>query len=168
MSRAQIDLDLRPATTSDSGTVADLETARNPDDPADPAMVRFWWSTTPADEAYTRLIAVRDGSAVACVMARHRPWVDGAERFGSMRIPLHPELWSPDRYGGLRDLAESWLRAQRGSVAVIRLLATFADERRFIEARGYTEVRRWRLWGVARCGQRAGLLGSAVVFLKTL
>src|SRR5216683_1327812 len=113
MSRAQIDLDLRPATTSDSRTVADLETARKPDDPADPAMLRFWWSTTPADGVYTRVIAVREGYAVAYVMARHRPWVDGAERFGSMRILLHPELWSPDRYGGLVDLGETWLRGPR-------------------------------------------------------
>src|SRR5260370_36514797 len=164
MSRAQIELDLRPAPTSDPETVADLETARNPDDPADPGMVRFWWSTTPADEVYTRLIAVRDGSAVAYVMARHRPWVDGAERFGSMRIVLHPELWSPDRYGGLVDLGESWLRDQRGSVAVLRLLATFADERRFIEARGYSEVRRGRRWeldlGANRTAPLAGGGGS--------
>src|SRR5260370_13128269 len=109
MSRAQIDRDLRPATTTDSGAVADLETARNPDDPADPAMVRFWWSTTPAGEVYTRLIAVRDGSAVAYVMARHRAWVDGAERFGSMRILLHPELWSPHGFSGLVGNGESWL-----------------------------------------------------------
>src|SRR5260370_18808307 len=138
MSRAQLDLDLRRAPMWDSQTVADLETARKPDDPADPAMLRFWWSTTPADEVYTRLIAVRDGFAVAYVMARHRPWVDGAERFGSLRILLHPDLWSPDRYGGLVDLAESWLRPQRASVAVIRLLATFAHERRFIQPPCYT------------------------------
>jgi len=168
MSKAQIDLDLRPATTSDSGTVADLETARNPDDPADPAMVRFWWSTTPAEEVYTRLIAVRDGFAVAYVMARHRPWVDGAERFGSMRILLHPELWSPDRYGGLVDLGESWLRGQRGSVAVIRLLATFADERRYIEARGYIEVRRGRRWELDLVANRAGLLAGADVSRKRM
>src|SRR5260370_24215798 len=144
MSRAQIDLALRPATMSDSLPVADLETARKPDDPADPAMLRFWWSTTPADEVYTRLIAVRDGFAVAYVMARHRPWVDGADRFGSMRILLHPDLWTPDRYGGLVDLAESWLRPQRSSGAGIRLFATFADAHRIIEARGYSMVRRGR------------------------
>src|SRR5260370_37891873 len=162
MSRAQIELDLRPAPTSDPETVADLETARNPDDPADPAMVRFWWSTAPADEVYTRLIAVRDGSAVAYVMARHRPWVDGADRFGSMRILLHPELWTPDRYEGLVELGESWLRGERGSIAVIRLLTTFADERRFLEARGYNEVRRGWRWGLALAAERAGLAHGAL------
>ncbi len=168
MSRAQIDLDLRPATTTDYRAVADLEPARNPDDPADPDMIRFWWSTTPADEVYTRLIAVRDGFAVAYVMARHRPWVDGAERFGSMRIVLHPELWSPDRYGGLVDIGESWLRDQRGSVAVIRLLATFADERRFIEARGYREVRRGRRWELDLVANRAALLAGVDVSRKRM
>src|SRR5260370_9309816 len=161
MSRAQIELDLRPAPTSDPETVADLETARNPDDAADPAMVRFWWSTTPADEVYTRLIAVRDGSAVAYVMARHRPWVDGADRFGSMRILLHPELWTPDRYEGLVELGESWLRGKLGSIAVIRLLTTFADERRFLEARGYNEVRRGRRWELDLVANRPGFLAGA-------
>src|SRR5260370_20215790 len=168
MSRAQIDLPLRPATMSDSRTVADLETARKLNSPVDPAMLRFWWSTTPADEVYTRLIAVRDGFAVAYVMARHRPWVDGAERFGSMRILLHPALWSPDRYGGLVDPAESWLRAQRGSVAVMRLLATFADERRFMEARGYSEVRRGRRWELDLVADGAGLLAGADVSRKRM
>src|SRR5258707_2882257 len=168
MSRAQIDLDLRPATTTDYRAVADLETARNPDDPADPDMIRFWWSTTPADEVYTRLVAVRDRFAVAYVMARHRPWVDGAERFGSMRIVLHPELWSSERYGGLVDLAESWLRGQRSSVAVIRLLATFADEHRFIEARGYSEVRRGRRWELDLVANRPGLLAGAEVSRKRM
>ena len=168
MTRAEIDLDLRPATMSDSGAVAGLETARNPDDPADPDMVRFWWSTTPADEVHTRLVAVRGGSAVAYVMARHRPWVDGAERFGSMRILLHPELWSPDRYGSLIDLGESWLRGQQGSVAVIRLLATFVDEHRFIEARGYGEVRRGRRWELDVVANRAGLLAGAEVSRKRM
>src|SRR5260370_15707773 len=106
MSRAQIDLDLRPATTSDSETVADLETARNPDDPADPAMVRFWWSTTPADEVYTRLIAVRDGSAVAYVMPRHRPWVDVSDRFGSRRILWLPKPGAPARHAWLLELGQ--------------------------------------------------------------
>lgn len=161
MAKAQIDLEMRPATPADAAAASDLETARSPDDPADPAMVRFWWSTTPADEVYTRLIAVRDGSAVAYVMARHRPWVDGAERFGTMRILLHPDLWNPDRYGGLVDIGESWLRGQQGSVAVIRLLATFADERRFIEARGYSEVRRARRWELDLVANRARLLAGA-------
>src|SRR5260370_17943173 len=168
MSRDQIDLDLRPATTSDSETVADLETARNPDDAADPAMVRFWWSTTPADEVYTRLIAVRDGSAVAYVMARHRPWVDGADRFGSMRILLHPELWTPDRYEGLVELGESWLRGERGSIAVIRLLTTFARARRFLEARGSNEVRRGCRWELDLVANRAGLLAGADVSRKRM
>src|SRR5260370_1739060 len=85
-----------------------------------------------------------------------------------MRILLHPALWSPDRYGGLVDLAESWLRAQRGSVAVMRLLATFADERRCMEARGYSEVRRGRRWELDLVADGAGLLAGADVSRKRM
>jgi len=85
-----------------------------------------------------------------------------------MRIVLHPELWSSERYGGLVDLAESWLRGQRSSVAVIRLLATLADERRFIETRGYSEVRRGRRWELDIVANRARLLAGADVSRKRM
>src|SRR5712691_9852567 len=117
MSKAQIDLEMRPATPVDADAVADLETARHPDDPA---LVCFWWTAMPAGEVFTRVMAERDGSAIGLVMGRHRPWVDGAERFGTSRILLHPELWSVGRYERLVDIAESWLRDHDAAIAVIR------------------------------------------------
>ena len=40
----QPELDLRPATLDDAEIVADLEAARDPEDPRDPQMLRFWWT----------------------------------------------------------------------------------------------------------------------------
>jgi len=41
---ARLGLDLRPATLDDAAMVADLEATRDPKDPRDPQMLRFWWS----------------------------------------------------------------------------------------------------------------------------
>src|ERR1700719_476317 len=40
----RLELDLRPATPDDAEIVADLEAARDPEDPRDPRMLRFWWN----------------------------------------------------------------------------------------------------------------------------
>ena len=39
---AVLELDLRPATLDDAGMVADLEAARDPEDPADRQVLRHW------------------------------------------------------------------------------------------------------------------------------
>src|SRR6266566_3148021 len=160
MTKAQIDLEMRPATPADAAAVSDLETVRHPDDPADPAMVRFWWTTMPTDEVYVRQMAERDGAAIAYVMARHRPWTDGAQRFGTTRILLHPKLWSDEGYGNLVDIAELWLRDQGAGIAVIRVRANFTDEIRVLQARGYGEVRRGRQWELDLGANRARLLAA--------
>jgi len=160
MANAQIDLEMRPSTPADAASVSDLETVRHPDDPADPAMVRFWWTTMPAGEVYMRQMAEHDGAAIAYVMARHRPWTDGAERFGTTRILLHPKLWSHEGYGHLVDIAESWLRDQGAGIAVIRVTANFTDEIRVLQARGYGEVRRGRRWELDLSANRARLLAA--------
>ena len=67
MTRSQIDLELRPAAMSDADMVADLETARIPDDPRDPAMTLFWWTVHPPDQVFMRMLAERSGEAVSIV-----------------------------------------------------------------------------------------------------
>ena len=57
MSKALANLELCAASLDDAAMVADLETARNPGEPRDPAMFRFWWSASPPDEAWTALTA---------------------------------------------------------------------------------------------------------------
>lgn len=168
MAKAQIDVEMRPATPADAAAVSDLETVRHPDDPADPAMVRFWWTTMSAGEVYERQIAERDGTAIAYVMARHRPWTDGAERFGTTRILLHPNLWSEEGYLRLVDIAESWLRDQGADIAVIRVRANFTDEIRVLQARAYSEVRRGRQWELDLVANRARLLAAAELSRKRM
>lgn len=159
--RAQIELELRPATIADAEKVADLETARNPDDPRDGAMLRFWWGANPPDDVFIRLISEQLGAAIAFVMAEHAPWTATSARFGWARFHLHPDDWTEARYEQLVRTGESWVRDEGGTIVVARVLATFTKEVGFLERRGYREVRRGRLWELNLVANRERLLASA-------
>ena len=65
MRETDFDLELRTATLDDAGIVADLEAARNPEDPRDPTMLRLWWAARAPDESHPELVAENDGAAMA-------------------------------------------------------------------------------------------------------
>src|ERR1700687_5105626 len=104
-----VELDLRPATLDDVGIVADLEAARDPEDPRDPEMLRYWWTSLSSDEVVMRLVAVRESSAVAFFGVGHRRSNDVPDRFGWLRPILSEELWSESTYLNLAGRAERWL-----------------------------------------------------------
>src|SRR4029077_20926711 len=90
--------DLRAATLDDIGIVADLEATRDPEDPRDPEMMRFWWTSGSTGLVSSRLVAVHGGKAMAFVAATHERWGHGTERFGSLRVVIHPDVWSEPEY----------------------------------------------------------------------
>jgi GNAT superfamily N-acetyltransferase len=160
-SKAAADLELRPATLADAAKVADLETARNPDEPRDGAMLRFWWTVNPPDEVFTRMIAEYDGAATAYVYVAHSPWKVDGRRFGSVRAALHPDIWSDALYESLLDTAEGWLVAEGGEVAVIRARQSFERDLIALALRGYREVRQARMWSLDLVAGRDRLLAGA-------
>jgi GNAT superfamily N-acetyltransferase len=161
MSKPGFDLALRPATLDDAAMVADLETARNPDDPRDPVMLRFWWSTRSPDDKARELISERDGAAIAFVGAGHEPWEGKPKRFGWVRVSLAPEVWTASRFEQAVGLAEDWLREAGGAIAVARRYENQADEIRVLERRGYGEVRRQRHQHLDLVEHREALLAAA-------
>jgi GNAT superfamily N-acetyltransferase len=156
-----LELDLRPATLEDASIVADLETARDPDDPRDPQMIRFWWTLRSSNEATTRLVAVRDGSAVAFLAAGHELWDNVADRFGWVRVTVHPELWSEGDYSSLIARAEAWLKSEGVTTSVIRIREDFQDDLRVAGINGYREVRRQRFSELDLIALREQLLAGA-------
>jgi GNAT superfamily N-acetyltransferase len=161
MSEPDFDLELRSATMDDAEIVAGLEDARNPDDPLDPTMLRFWWASRAPDESHMELLAESDGAAVAFVAAAHDPWEKMPGRFGWIRPLLHPKIWSETRFGRLVELGESWLREEQGAIAVARLRERLQDELRFFEDRGYREVRRSKISELDLVAGRENLLAGA-------
>ena len=158
--KGHIDLELRPATMADVGLVADLETARMPDDPRDPEMLRFWWTTNLRDEVWTRMVAERDGAATAYFSAGHARWEEALTRFAWIRLALHPDAWSPTRFEELLALSESWIREEEGHIGVARIREDFKDERRIFEGAGYGVVRRTQPWELDLAANRKRLLAG--------
>ena len=161
MAKAQTVLELRPATIADADKVADLEMARTPDDPRDPEMLHFRWTFTPAGEVFTRMLAERDGSAIAFLNAAHMAWEKIPERFGSMRFVLHPKSWADAHYEQLVDAGEAWVRAEGGKIGVVRVRENIKNEIRILERRGYRELRRGRQWELDLTAHRERLLAGA-------
>jgi GNAT superfamily N-acetyltransferase len=156
-----IDLKLRTATLDDARMVADLEAARNPQDPRDPTMLRFWWETRAPDEAHMGLVAATSGSAIAFIEAGHDPWETVPKRFGYIRPLLHPTSWSESGFGQLVGAGESWLREEEGEISVARSRESWTDEVRILVDRGYREVRRSRVSELDLVAGREKLLAGA-------
>jgi hypothetical protein len=161
MSKPGFDLALRPATLDDAAIVADLETTRNPDDPRDPVMLRFWWSTRSPDDRAQELISERDGAAIAFVAAGHEPWANKPKRFGWVRASLHPHVWTALRFEQAVALAEDWLRGAGGAIAVARRYGNQVDEIGILEGQGYKEVRRQKHQHLDLVEHREALLAAA-------
>ena len=155
-------VDLRPATLDDAAIVADLEATRDPEDPRDPQMLRFWWTMASVDEETIRLVAVRGGSAVAFVGAGHKRGETTATRFGSIRAILHSDGWSEAGYSNLVSTGEAWLRSEHVTTAVARVGADFEREVAVLAGLGYREVRRHRLSELDLVAGRERLLANAV------
>jgi GNAT superfamily N-acetyltransferase len=156
-----LELDLRPSTLEDASIVADLEAARDPDDPRDPAMLRFWWTLRMENEATNRQVAVRDGAAVAFLGAGHELWQNVPERYGWLRVAIHPDLWSEREQSRLTSRAEAWLKSEGVTTAVNRIREDFKDELRVAGSIGYQEVRRQRNSELDLVERREQLLAAA-------
>jgi GNAT superfamily N-acetyltransferase len=138
----RLDLDLRPTTLDDAEIVADLEATRDLEDPRDPKMVGFWWTSGSLSLVSLRLVAVHDGKAVAFMAATHERWGDGPERFGSLRVVIRSDVWSDDEYTRLVGKGEAWLASEGVATVVSRVRADLHNELEALKRIEYQEVRR--------------------------
>ena len=158
-------LDLRPATLDDVGMIADLEATRDPADPRDPEMMRYWWTSGSLSQVHSRLVAVRDGQAVAFVGAGHERWAERPERFGSIRVVIRADEWSQPEYVRLVRTGEGWLKSEGVVTAVARVREDFKQEVEELRRIGYREVRRLRfseLDLIANCESLLAELAQAI------
>ena len=135
-------LDLRPATLDDVGIVADLDATRDPEDPRDPEMMRYWWTSGSLSQVYSRLVAMHEGTAVAFIGASHERWGDAPERFGSIRVVIRSDMWSEPEYARLIGKGEAWLGSEGVVNVVARVREDFRHELDALGRIGYREVRR--------------------------
>jgi GNAT superfamily N-acetyltransferase len=93
MPATDMERELRPATLDDAALVADLESKRDPQEPRDPVMLRYWWQMGDELERAMRRVRVREESAIAFLGVSHDLWLDGG-------IVMHPcsEDSDPEKY----------------------------------------------------------------------
>ncbi|MEO8744378.1 MAG: GNAT family N-acetyltransferase [Candidatus Dormiibacterota bacterium] len=158
----RLEINLRPATFDDAKMVADLESARDPEDPRDPDMLRFWWRAHTSGEVNARFVAEREGRAIAFVGAVHESWTGMRERFGSVRPVLHPDTWTANDFSQLVRQGEDWLVSEEGQVSVVRMREDFTKELDVLRGMGYVEVRRQKIWELDLVAGRERLLAEAL------
>jgi GNAT superfamily N-acetyltransferase len=157
----KLELDLRHATLDDAEIVAYLEAARDPEDPRDPQVLRFWWTGGSLSQVVMRLVAVREGAAVAFVSAGHERWEGTPERFGTVRVVLRSDVWSESDFSRLIGKGEEWLRSEGAAIAVARVRGDFRHELEALEVIGYREVRRQNFSELDLVAHRDELLAAA-------
>jgi len=135
-------IDLRPVTLDDAEIVADLDATRDPEDPRDPEMMRYWWTSGSLNLVYSRLVAVHNGKALAFVAATHERWLDRPERFGSLRVVMRSDVWSEHDYARLIGTGEVWMASEGVATVVTRVREDRRDELAALHRAGYHEVRR--------------------------
>jgi GNAT superfamily N-acetyltransferase len=154
-------LDLRPATLDDVEIIADLEAQRDLADPRDPELKRYWWTSGSLSKVHSRLVAVRDGQAVAFVGVGHERWAEDPERFGSIRVVIRADIWFQPEYVRLVGEGEDWLRSEGVVTAVARVREDFKHEVEELVRIGYREVRRMRFSELNLIANRKALLAEA-------
>jgi GNAT superfamily N-acetyltransferase len=154
-------LDLRPATLEDAEIVADLEAARDPEDPRDAQVLRFWWTSGSLTQVVKRLVAVRDGAAVAFVSAGHERWELSPQRFGTIRAVLRSDAWSESDFSSLIETGEDLLRTEGATVVVSRVREDFKRELEVLSRLGYREDRRQNFSELDLVTHRDELLSAA-------
>lgn len=157
-----LDLDLRAATFDDVELVADLEATRDPEDPRDPDVLRYWWTKSSRSGVAMRLVGVRECAAMAFLSARHEHWTARTpKRFGWVRAVLHSDVWSEEAYEHLVNAGEDWLRSEEADVAAITVGDQFTNELEVLARLGYREVRRQKDSELDLVAQRDHLVAEA-------
>jgi RimJ/RimL family protein N-acetyltransferase len=164
----KLDLDLRPATLDDAEIVADLEAARDPEDPRDPQMLRFWWTSGSLGQVAMRLVALRNGAAVVFVGVVHDRWESTPARFGNIRVVLRSDVWSAAEFSSLVGKGEEWLRSEGASTAVSRVRRDFKHELDALDRMGYREIRRQNFSELDLVAHRDELLAAAAVMRRLM
>lgn len=135
---------LRRATLDDAAIVADLETTRDPTEPRDPVLLRYWWQMADDLEHAMRKVRVEDGAATAFIGASHERWADGERRFGVVRPILRYDAWDDGDFSILVEVGQDWLRSEGAVTSVARVRADYHRELSVLGRLGFAEDRRMR------------------------
>ncbi|HET8570137.1 MAG TPA: GNAT family N-acetyltransferase [Candidatus Limnocylindria bacterium] len=154
------ELTFRSVTPPDVDWVADLWTARSPDEPQDPVTLRYWWAND--DPAWTneRFVVERGSAPIGVALHTHAPWEKMPERYARVGTSLLPELelaGDPALDEGF-DAMEERARGDGAKTFVTSAREDRAYLVQYLLSRGYREERRGKNWELDLVANRERLL----------
>ena len=152
---------LRPCGAEDMAFVADLFTALDPDEPADPEIMRYRWENPPAQQRREAYVVERDGAAVGYVEQEHVPWEKLPRRYAWTFADLVPELRTPAHLAPLTSFVEERARADGAEVFATWARETDASALAFLESIGYVRERLGRGWELDLTANRERIASMA-------
>lgn len=136
-----------PATLDDAGYAADVLTENEPDDPADPVLLRHFWSNPQPGAVTGRYVIIgRGGERIGFAHHHHQDWSKLPIRFGRvnawLRSTVNTAELLDEAYAHLED------RSRESGTAVFLANALDIDvlRQQVLAARGYAEERRFKMW----------------------
>jgi len=145
-------------TLDDASWVADLMTARLPDEPQDPAGIRHWWASVDPERTQHRWIVEERDEPIGFAWYGHAPWARLDVHYAQIGVNYGPGLETTERIGRAFDVLEPHAVADGAAVFVA---GTRDDRDAMIAAlseRGYHEERRSKSWELDLVANRARLL----------
>lgn len=140
-------LSFSPATLDDVGYAADILTENEPDDPADPVLMRHFWSNQQPGTVIERYVVTgHGGERVGYAHHHHQDWAKLPIRFGRVNAWLCSATSSVD----LLDEAYAYVEERSAESGTAVFLANSHEtdlvRQQVLAARGYAEERRFKMW----------------------
>ena len=136
----------RPATLADVRWTAELQTAREPDEPANEEQLRHWWQFHDRERIDDRWIVEEDGTAIGYAYVGHPAWEKVPMRAARL-IAWFPS--DPARAARLRralTVLEPYAITDGAAVFTANTVEGSDDELDALIAHGYKEERRSKSW----------------------
>ena len=136
-----------PATLDDADYAADVFTENEPDDPADGAVIRHFWSNPqPGAVAERYIVTSAGGERLGFAAHVHQDWAQMPTRYGQVNASLRLHAKTAERLGAVFAHVEE--RARESGTAIFLAGASDEDTMRqeVLLARGYAEERRFKIW----------------------
>jgi len=151
-------LGFRPATVADARLYANLTLAHRPDEPADPLVAAYRWSTPSPGFSRERFVVERAGQAVGYAWHIEASADKDPERHGKVEAFLVPEAMSAERLRAVYDFLEE--RAAEHGVRIFNatIFEDVEEEAEVLLESGYRDDHRAKAWELDLVENRERLL----------
>jgi len=136
-----------PATLEDAEYAADVLTESEPDDPADPVLIRHFWSNPQPGTVNERYVVTgRGGERVGYAHHHHQEWAKLPIRFGRVNAWLRASQNTAELLAEAYAYVEDRSRESGTAVFLANALDSDVLRQQVLAARGYAEERRFKMW----------------------